>query len=1036
MSFAFWLIVIIGLMITGVVGKEALLLRQKLEEAEDQESDSLLETSANETVSRMTQLKDRVARQVLGAAQNLNGSEPQPANSEPTGLSAMTTRLTQQVTSKVQEFREETDGGDVDTVDTFRSWIDSAFDENPEIRQWLGSLSDEQLEAYTSYLADFCQDMGFELEWLFDANIAREPELAKALEKIVLQYSQASYQAVSTQQEIMAFKALSDYLQNPVSRQNLPLSQKVFGKLIEQGLTPINISDHLSLSNRERKEQITQTIQTIAQEYPESFKSLLAQTMSEPETLSIADGPDSPRESAAKIMASFIVPLVTVLLILSLVILLVEQWDRLQFQILNRLFLITLLIVTVLYFLRFWVITGIDCIPQCASVNLVNRDLRGFPLEGANFSYSNLNGARFDHTNLRGANFIAASLLNADLKNVDLTDAKMMGAKLDGANLSGAILTNLDLSGASLVGADLTGLDLTSTKVQGADFSEAELEGADFSRVNLNSVLLMRATLNGAIMRGVDLRGASLAGADLSGVHMSGSNLSGAWMNLATLIGAEMIDVDLTGADLIGATLTSADLTRSKLIGTHLTGANLKGANLNGVDLNNAKVRAADLTDENIKSDPVLAELNSLGLSEIRIDTSIEGVNTDARTVWPDEETAEAQANLIPALDADAMEDAINVGLLYSLSGPMSFSEVAVQEATLLAIDEINEDGGVLGRQIFPIVEDGTSDPQFFQEKARKLLERDEVSVIFGIWTSDSRKAILPVLEELNGLLFYPVQYEGFERSKNIFYFGSDPAQQIIPAVEYLLAEGHEKFLLLGSDSIFSRTINLIIKAQLNQSEAIVAGEAYVPLGEEDFTAITQQLRTSPPDVILNTMYGTSNLAFFQQLREAGFSSFDMTVMAIGVAEEEVRQIGADFMVGHLMISDYYQTYQSSENLAFVTAYKNTYGSDRVTSAPIEAAYTSVYVWKELVEQANSIEVDDIREAAATAEIEYISPSGPIEFDNDTQQIYKMVRIGQIREDGLIEEIEGSAELVQPDAFLESFEWAANMEEMLESFKE
>jgi len=177
----------------------------------------------------------------------------------------MTTRLTQQVTSKVQEFREETVSPNVDTVSSFRSWIDDAFDENPEIRQWLGSLSDEQLEAYTSYLAEFCQDMGFELDWLFDTNMAREPELAKALEKIILQYSQASYQAVSTQQEIMAFKALSDYLQNPISRQNLQLSQKVFGKLIEQGLTPINISEHLSLSNRERKEQITQTIQTIAQ---------------------------------------------------------------------------------------------------------------------------------------------------------------------------------------------------------------------------------------------------------------------------------------------------------------------------------------------------------------------------------------------------------------------------------------------------------------------------------------------------------------------------------------------------------------------------------------------------------------------------------------------------------------------------------------------------------------------------------------------------------------------------------------------------
>jgi len=735
-------------------------------------------------------------------------------------------------------------------------------------------------------------------------------------------------------------------------------------------------------------------------------------------------------------MVSFVVPALILLLILSLVILLVEQWEILQFQILNRVFLITLLIVTALYVLRFWIIAGVDCVPQCASVNLVNRDLRGFPLVNANFAYSNLNGANLAHTNLRDANFIAASLLNADLKNVNLTDAKLMGAKLDGANLSGAILAGANLDGASLIGADLTGLDLTATSVRGTDFSEAELESVDFSNANLNSVYLLRAKLNGAIMQNVDLRGASLGGADLSGVHLSRSNLSGAGMNLATLIGAEMIEVDLTGASLVGATLTSADLTRSKMIGVHLTGANLKGANLNDTDLQNAQVRATDLTDEYIASVPILAELNELRLNEIRVDTSVDGVNSNARTVWPDEEIAEAQANIVPALDADDLADAISVGVLYSLSGPMAFSEVAVQEATLLAIDEINEKGGVLGRQIVPIVEDGTSDPEFFAEKTRKLLERDEVSVIFGVWTSDSRKAILPILEGLNGLLFYPIQYEGFERSKNIFYLGSDPAQQIIPAIDYLLTQQHEKFLLLGSDSIFSRTINLIIKARLNQSEAIVAGEAYISLGEEDFTAITQQLGTSPPDVIVNTMYGRSNLAFFQQLREAGFSSFDMSVMTIGVAEEEVRQIGADFMVGHLIISDYYQTLQSSENLAFVTAYKNTYGPNRVTSAPIEAAYTSVYAWKELVEKAGSLEVEDIRQVAATEEIEYISPAGPLEFDDDTQQIYKMARIGQIREDGLIEEVESSVEPIKPDAFLSQYEWAANMEEMLEGFRE
>jgi len=730
-------------------------------------------------------------------------------------------------------------------------------------------------------------------------------------------------------------------------------------------------------------------------------------------------------------MVSLLVPFIILALSLSLVFLLVEKWEVLQFQILSRLFLTILLISTSFYIIRFWFLTGVECIPECVGIDLVSRDLRGFNLAGANFVNANLNRTNFQDENLTDANFIAASLSHANLQGVDLTNAKLMGANLNKANLSGAILTGANLSGASLIGADLTGMDLTEAIISGTNFSEAELESADFAGTALNSVGMSRAHLNGAYMSKVDLRGADMSGADMSGVHLNNSTLSGARLNLAILIGAEALDVDLTGAMLIGATMTSADLSRSKMIGVNLIGADLKGANLSGVNLLNAQVYVAQLTEEEIQEDPVLAELNELQLSDVKVDTSLDGVDTTEQTQWPDKEIAERQANVVPELDQDDSMQAINVGLLYSLSGPMSISEIALRDATLLAIEEINASGGILGHKLYPIVEDGTSEPEFFQEKAAKLLERDQVAVIFGCWTSDSRKEMLPTLEELNGLLFYPLQYEGFERSKNVFYLGADPAQQIIPAVDYLLAQGHKKFILLGSESIFARTVNLIVQARLNDSDANVIGEFYTPLGQDDFSIIIGQLKSNPPDTILNTMYGASNLPFFQQLREAGINPFDVSVMTIGTAEEEIRQIGAEYMAEHLIISDYYQTLSTIENLAFITAYKNAYGPDRVTSAPIETAYTAVHMWKALVEKAGSFDVDDIRKAAATGEVQYMGPAGSVQFDGDTQQVYKIPRIGKIRDDGLIEEIESSQEMLKPDPFLEQYEWAADLREIL-----
>ncbi|MEM7029870.1 MAG: urea ABC transporter substrate-binding protein [Chloroflexota bacterium] len=384
------------------------------------------------------------------------------------------------------------------------------------------------------------------------------------------------------------------------------------------------------------------------------------------------------------------------------------------------------------------------------------------------------------------------------------------------------------------------------------------------------------------------------------------------------------------------------------------------------------------------------------------------------------------------AMAEEVESDTIKVGILHSLSGTMAISEVSVKDATLLAIEEINAAGGIDGKMLEPVIEDGASDWPTFAEKAEKLISEDEVAVVFGCWTSASRKAVLPVFEELNGLLFYPVQYEGLEMSPNIFYTGAEPTQQIIPGVEYLLEQGHSNIYLLGSDYVFPRTANTIIKAQLEDAGAALAGEEYIPLGGTEFSTIISKIQAAEPDAIFNTLNGDSNVAFFKQFKDAGFTSEDIPVMSVSVAEEEVRGIGPENIAGHLTSWNYYQTTATDENDSFVAAYKGAYGEERVTADPIEAGYFGVYVWKALVEAADgSTAVDDVREAAKTADVEIAAPGGPIKVDGESQHMYKTVRIGEILDNGLIEEVWATDGPVKPDPFLKGFDWAADLAEAM-----
>ncbi len=362
--------------------------------------------------------------------------------------------------------------------------------------------------------------------------------------------------------------------------------------------------------------------------------------------------------------------------------------------------------------------------------------------------------------------------------------------------------------------------------------------------------------------------------------------------------------------------------------------------------------------------------------------------------------------------------DTIKVGILHSLSGTMAISEKSVVDSTQLAIEEINQAGGLLGKQIEPIVEDGASDWPTFAEKAKKLINEDQVVVIFGCWTSASRKAVLPVFEQLNHMLYYPVQYEGQECSKNIFYTGAAPNQQIEPSVDWLLEQYKDRpFYLVGSDYVFPRTANTIIKAQLEAKGGKFVGEDYLPLGNTEVAPIIAKIRAQLPDggVIYNSLNGDSNVAFFKQLQGAGLTPDKYPTMSVSIAEEEVKAIGKEYLLNHFAAWNYFMTVDSPENKKFVDAFKAKYGGDRVTNDPMEASYISVNIWKQAVEKAGSAgtptDLEAVRSAAYGQEM--AAPEGPVKM-NPNHHISKTVRIGKVRDDGLFEIVYSTPAPVDP----------------------
>lgn len=371
---------------------------------------------------------------------------------------------------------------------------------------------------------------------------------------------------------------------------------------------------------------------------------------------------------------------------------------------------------------------------------------------------------------------------------------------------------------------------------------------------------------------------------------------------------------------------------------------------------------------------------------------------------------------------AAATAGTIKVGILHSLSGTMAISEVAVKNAELLALNEINASGGVMGKKLEPVVQDGASDWPTFAEKAKLLLQNEKVAAIFGCWTSASRKAVLPVVEQLNGLLYYPVQYEGLEASKNIFYVCAPCNQQIIPGVTYLLQQKLTKMYLLGSDYVFPRTANKIIKAQLEAMGGTTVAEDYTPLGNTDYSAVVSKIQATKPDVVFNTLNGDSNVAFFKQLKSVGLTADKLPVMSVSVAEVEVKGIGPENMVNELTAWNYFQSMDVPENATFVANFKKAYGADQVTDDPIAHAYSGVYLWKASVEKAGSTDVDKVR--AAADGVTFKSPMGEIKIDGATQHIYEKAYIGKATQDGQFSIVwDSGPDPLKPDPYLKTYDW-------------
>ena len=357
----------------------------------------------------------------------------------------------------------------------------------------------------------------------------------------------------------------------------------------------------------------------------------------------------------------------------------------------------------------------------------------------------------------------------------------------------------------------------------------------------------------------------------------------------------------------------------------------------------------------------------------------------------------------------------IKIGVLHSLTGTMAVSETPLVDAVRLAVEEANQTGGVNGQPIEMIVVDCRSDAAYCAQQAEKLITQDGVQALFGCWTSACRKAVKLVVEKHHHLLFYPLQYEGLEQSPDIIYTGAAPNQQIIPMALWALRQYGKRFYLIGSDYIFPRTANLMVKDVLLAQGGRLLGERYMPLGASDMAAVVKEIAAQHPDFVLNTLNGDSNLHFFRALRAAGIDAEKTPVFSTSIAEVELAEIGADLVAGHYAAWNYFQSLDNAGNKAFVARFKQRFGKERVLDDPMEASYIGVKLWADSMRSAGTTDLTLVKNILAQQSM--AAPQGIVEVDFDTRHLWKTVRIGKARRDGQFDIVWQSEAAVHPAPF-------------------
>ncbi|MGA2409554.1 MAG: transporter substrate-binding protein [Candidatus Binataceae bacterium] len=373
---------------------------------------------------------------------------------------------------------------------------------------------------------------------------------------------------------------------------------------------------------------------------------------------------------------------------------------------------------------------------------------------------------------------------------------------------------------------------------------------------------------------------------------------------------------------------------------------------------------------------------------------------------WPASAIGYARAGASP----------ITVGILHSVTGTMAHSEGPVVDATLLAIDQLNCRGGLLGRRVQAVVADGKSDAPTFARRAEWLIAEKHASAVFGCWMSAHRKAVLPVIEHYDNLLIYPVQYEGLESSPNVFYLGAAPNQQIIPAIRWAFGFLNcKRLFLVGSDYIFPRVATEIVRDQVKRMGGTIAGECYIPSGGVEMAPLVAAITASKPDLIVNTINGDSNISFFRSLRSSGLTPDLVPVISFSIGENELRSLD---IAGNYAAWNYFQSIDRAENRLFVEAFRARYGPQRVTSDPMEAAYIGVHLWAQAVEAAGSDDLPCVREALRHQT--FNAPEGSVHIDPDNQHTWKTIRVGKIVDEGQFDIIYSSENPIRPEPFPDS----------------